>query len=314
MRSDHSRKPPARARPPRAAAVTARRRRRRGAAVAALLAGAIAAAGAVAAAPSSDRHAGGDAPPRATPGASAAATPPVAAVSTAAARLRLEVLRAGSGVRSAEIVRPRGGGDLPGVVFLHGWGLVARSDYRPWIRHLAREGNQVIVPRYQRDEHSDPGRALADALAGIRAAFRRAPGARTSLVAAGHSAGGALAADYAASARARKLPRPVAVFSVYPGRKILGYPNGIPEIDPARIAPGTWLTAMAGANDVVVAQAPAQTLIRDATGVSPRRKRYVLVRTPSVADHYGPTRATRTTRRVFWARLDRLIARARPSG
>ena len=312
MRSQQPRKPPARV-DARRAALAARRRRRR-AAVAVLLAAAIAAVGAIAAATSSGRHDGGAAPPRPTPGASAAATPSAVAGPTARTRVRLEVLRVGSGVRSAEIVRPRGGADLPGVVFLHGWGLVARSDYRPWIRHLAREGNQVIVPRYQRDEHSDPGRALADALAGIRISLRQVPGARTSLVVAGHSAGGALAADYAASARERKLPRPVAVFSVYPGRKILGYPNGIPEVDPARIAAGTWLTAMAGAKDAVVAQAPAQALIGDATGVSSRRKRYVLVRTPSVDDHYGPTRATRAARRVFWARLDRLIARARRSG
>ena len=223
----------------------------------------------------------------------------------------LESIRTGGGVRGAEILRPAGGDDLPGIVFLHGWGLVDRSDYRPWIRHLARAGNQVIVPRYQRDERSDPGRSLDNAIAGIRAAFRTAPGAKRRLVVAGHSAGGALAADYAASARARALPSAVAIFSVYPGRLILGFPGGIPEVDPSRIPAGTRILAMAGARDTVVGQAPAQELIAEASQVGPGWKRYMLVDTPSVADHYGPTRATRRARRAFWVRLDRLIAAAR---
>lgn len=226
-------------------------------------------------------------------------------------RAALESIRTGGGVRGAEILRPRGGGDLPGIIFLHGWGLVERSDYRPWIRHLARAGNQVIVPRYQRDEDSDPGRSLDDAVAGIRRALRRAPGAQRQLVVGGHSAGGALAADYAGVARARRLPRPRAVFSVYPGRRILGYPDGIPQVDPGRIPSGTRILAMAGARDTVVGQSPAQELIADARQVGAARKRYVLVEQRSIAGHYGPTRATRLARRVFWGRIDRLIAAAR---
>ena len=224
---------------------------------------------------------------------------------------RIETLRAGRGVRGAEIVRPAGTTPLPGVIFLHGWGLVARSDYRPWIRHLARAGNQVIVPRYQRNKDSDPGRALRDALAGVRAAVRKAPIAPGTLVVAGHSAGGALAADYAASAAARRLPPALAVFSVYPGRRILGYPLGIPEVDPRRIPTKTRIVAMAGAKDVVVGRAPAQQLVAGARRVPDSRKRYVLVRRDSVAGHYGPTRSTRSARKVFWDRLDRLIARSR---
>ena len=227
------------------------------------------------------------------------------------ARTFLESIRTGGGARGAEILRPRGGDELPGIIFLHGWGLVERSDYRPWIRHLAREGNQVIVPRYQRDEDSDPGRALGDAVAGIRRALRRAPGARRQLVVGGHSAGGALAADYTGVAQARGLPRPLAVFSVYPGRRILGYPNGIPEVDPARIPPGTRILAMAGARDTVVGQSPAQELVAGARRVGAAKKRYVLVEQRSIAGHYGPTRTSRIARRVFWGRFDRLIAAAR---
>ncbi len=231
---------------------------------------------------------------------------------TAPATIRLESLRVGSGVRGAEIIRPSGmPGRLPGIVFLHGWGLVAHGDYRPWIRHLARAGNQVILPRYQFDEHSIPDRAFPNALAGIRAALRRSPVARGTLVVAGHSAGAALAADYAASAPALGLPRPLAVFSAYPGRRILGYPAGVPEVSPARIPAPTRILALAGAADQVVGVAPAQGLVHAAVHVPTRRKRYVLVSDPKVDDHYGPTRHGRRARAAFWKRLDALVRLAR---
>ena len=277
-------------------------RSRRGRAVLALAGAGTVAAGAVALAAGGSDHA-------------RAPTPRSALTETAAPEpsrsMRLESISTGGGIRGAEILRPKGGEHLPGVVFLHGWGLVSRADYRPWIRHLARDGNQVIVPRYQRDERSDPGEALGAAIAGIRRALRLAPRAGHGLVVAGHSAGGALAADYAASARARGLPEPLAVVSVYPGRKIIGYPAGIPEADPARISPGTRIVAMAGASDTVVGQAPAHELVAAASRVASPRKRFVLVEQRSLADHYGPTRSTRLAARVFWERLDRLIVSAR---
>jgi len=228
--------------------------------------------------------------------------------------LRLERIEVGRGARGAAVVRPSElEGPQPGVVLLHGWGEVERSDYRGWIRHLAQAGNTVIVPRYQRSAQSPPDRVLANALAGVRSSLRRAPIAPGSLVVAGHSAGAALAADYAGSARREGLPRPRAVFAAYPGRIILGYPGGIPAVDPSAISARTRILAMAGANDRVVAQAPARELIRSAVNVPTRRKRFILVQDPAVDDHGGPQRAGRAARRIFWARLDRLIALARRS-
>lgn len=261
---------------------------------------------------------GGGDQPRVTGGLAAAspprtATTPLDRGTAPVPRVtRLESISVGGAPGGAEIVRPAGlRTRLPGVIFLHGWGLVARSVYRPWVRHLAKLGNEVIVPRYQLNKYSVPARALPDALTGIRAALRRAPVAQGTLVVAGHSAGAALASDYAASAPALGLPRPLAVFAAYPGRRILGYPGGIPQVDPARIPARTRVLAMAGANDVVVAQAPARELIAAATRVPRTRKRYVLVRDPAVDDHYGPTRSGPHARAAFWKPLDRLIARAR---
>ena len=125
---------------------------------------------------------------------------------------------------------------------------------------------------------------------------------------AGHSAGGALAADYAGIARSVGLPVPLAVFSAYPGRKLPRLPFGIPELDPARIPAATRLVALAGTSDRVVGMRPARRLARLAGA---RRRQLVVIRDPAVSDHLGPQRADAPARREFWARLDRLIRAAR---
>ena len=208
------------------------------------------------------------------------------------------------------VVRPDSAGPFPAVVFLHGWGYHQERFYRRWIQHLARQGNAVIVPRYQTSRRSDPARVRRAMLRGIRAALRHVDVAPGSLVAAGHSAGAALAADYAAIAEAQQLPRPRAVFAVYPGRAIIGTP-GIPAADPARIAPSTRLLVLAGAGDIVVGQAPARQLVQSAPQVPSSRRRFVLVDHPAVRDHLAPLRSSRAARRAFWRRLDRLIDSAR---
>jgi dienelactone hydrolase len=137
----------------------------------------------------------------------------------------------------------------------------------------------------------------------VRAALRRAPVDERSLVVAGHSAGGALAADYAAGAEDAGLPPPVAVFAAYPGRRIGGLPGLVTERGPA--PRGVEVVALAGARDEVVGSAFARRIARLGRG------RLVRVADPAVADHLGPQRPGAAARRAFWAPLDRLIARAR---
>ena len=211
----------------------------------------------------------------------------------------------GSGPQTATIVRPDVDGRVPVVLFLHGWGATRPRFYRPWIDHLARAGNAVIYPRYQDSVVDQPSEVLGNALAGVRLALKQVDEEPGSLVVAGHSAGGALAADYAAIARTAKLPQPVAVFSAYPGRTLRGVRVGIPEIDPARIPGDTEVVALAGTDDRVVGSRVARR-IASATGGS-----LVVVDDPRTADHLGPQRATAASRREFWARLDALIRRAR---
>lgn len=220
----------------------------------------------------------------------------------------------GNGARTVAVVRPaEAESPLPAVLFLHGWGYQRGSAYRPWLRHLARRGNAVIVPRYQTGPRSDPATVRGAMLSGFRTALRRVDVAPGTLVVAGHSAGAALAADYAAVARSEQLPQPRAVYAVYPGRAIIGTP-GIPSANLASIPATTRLLAMAGARDIVVGQAPAREMVATARSIPESRRRLVLVNRPEVAGHLAPLRNSPVARATFWRRLDRLIDAARSPG
>lgn len=90
-------------------------------------------------------------------------------------------------------------------------------------------GLAVIAPRYQTRERTPPEAALDNALAGIRAALDRVPIRPGGVVVVGHSAGAALAADYAAVAARERLPRARAVLAIYPGRIIRATSPPIPR-------------------------------------------------------------------------------------
>ena len=195
-------------------------------------------------------------------------------------------------------------GPLPAVLFLHGWGATEPRFYAPWIAHLARAGNAVIYPRYQESVAEPPSQVLGNAIVGIRTALTGADLDTDSLVVAGHSAGGALAADYAAIAPRTGLPPARAVLSMYPGRSLRGIEVSIPSVGP--VPRGVRLVVLSGARDRVVDPRDAQAIIR---GAETRRRRHVLVRAPGAADHLGPQRATPVSRREFWDRLDALTGR-----
>ena len=224
---------------------------------------------------------------------------------------RVVTEQVGRGPQTAFIVRPDVEGPLPVVLFLHGWGATLPRSYRPWLDHLARAGNAVIYPRYQDSVLTPPDQVLGNLIAGVRLALGELEERPGSLVVAGHSAGGALSADYAAIAAQAGLPAPRAIFSMYPGRSLRGVAPSIPEVAPAQIPASTRLIALAGARDSVVGTAPARRIVASATRLPRARREYVLIRDPAVDDHLGPQRSTPDSRRVFWRRLDRLIADAR---
>jgi len=219
----------------------------------------------------------------------------------------LQRVDVGAGARGAAVFRPAGAArPLPVVVFVHGLFATDPDTYGAWIRHLVRDGNVVIYPAYQ-GALTPPAAFLANTVAGVRAALARLPRRPRTVVVAGHSAGGALAADYAAAARDLGLPPARAVYSVYPGRALDGVPLRIGEANPAGVPPGTRILALAGARDRTVGTATARAIVRDATSVPRARRTYRLVTDARVDEHLSPLRTDAVARRTFWAPLDRLL-------
>jgi len=175
---------------------------------------------------------------------------------------RLVTETVGRGVQQSTILRPGGRRRFPVVVFLHGWGAPETAFYRPWLEHLARRGSAVIYPRYQDSFVQPPRQALGNVLAALRIALARPGLDLDGLVIAGHSAGGALAADYAALAPTAGLPAPEAIFAAYPGRRLPRVPSGLPEVPPRLIGAGTRILALASRTDRVVGTATAQAMVR----------------------------------------------------
>ena len=229
---------------------------------------------------------------------------------------RIEQLSAGRGRTGALVFRRADlrGKRLPVVLFVHGWGGIAPEIYRGWIDHLARRGNAVIYPRYQDSVITPPGTALGNLILGVRAALALpgAPVDPSSLVAVGHSAGGVLAADYAAAASAARLPTPRAIFAAYPGRAFgPDTPPSIPEIPGAAIPATTRIVALAGERDEVVGTRWARRLIANAPAVPRAQRQYRLVTDDAVDDHQAPAGIGAAARTTFWRPFDELTALAR---
>jgi acetyl esterase/lipase len=223
----------------------------------------------------------------------------------------IERVDVGHGDEGAAVFRPGGqAGRLPAVLFLHGLFATDPQTYGAWIRHLVDEGNVVIYPTYQR-VFTPPAAYLANTIAGVRAALRRVPVEQRTLVAVGHSAGGALAADYAAVATDLGLPPPRLVYSVYPGRGLEGIPFSIPKANPAGIPRDTRIVTLAGAEDRTVGTTVAREIVLDAKTVPRSRRSYRLVSDPRVGRHLAPLRSDAVARRVFWMPLDRLLRQDR---
>lgn len=218
----------------------------------------------------------------------------------------------GTGPRRVRVLSPRGHqpvGGRPTVLFLHGWLAIDPRYYEGWLVHLVRRGNAVVYPEYQVPK-SLPSHFLASALTGVRAALAALRTRRGSLVAVGHSAGGTLAADYAAVACGLGLPAPQAVFSVFPARRLREYPEPIPHRRWASIPRAVEVLAVGGDEDDVVGLAQAQRIGDEAPG-----GRYELVTAEGADTHLAPQADRPTVRRVFWRRFDALAkdARARPA-
>jgi pimeloyl-ACP methyl ester carboxylesterase len=193
------------------------------------------------------------------------------------------------------------------VVFLHGYSGEAREEtpvnHVPWLRHLAREGNDVIYPRYERGGGPNPFPHL---VAGVDAALAKLGHPKLPTVVIGYSRGARIAVDYAAyQAEAGHEPR--AVLAVFPAintpYEILG-PLG-------KLDRETKIVMMIGDRDTGVAGSGAHLLLYRLAAVDfpPDRIKIIGVKSTKgfVADHTSPMKTSPQARNAFWTPADRLI-------
>ena len=183
----------------------------------------------------------------------------------------------------------------PVIIFLHGWSAMKPEPYQDWINHLVRRGNIVIYPRYQAKISTKPGEFTPSAIKAVKSALvvldqsDHVHPDREKVAVVGHSMGGILTANLAASG-GEGLPPIKAAMCVEPGSG--GFPI---TADYSKIPAGTLLLCIAGDQDKLVKETKAKDIFSGATSVAKADKNYILAISdahgspPVTANHMAPT-------------------------
>ena len=226
-----------------------------------------------------------------------------------AAADRLVEERLGRGADEVWIFRPSGP-PRSLVVFVHGLGLGETTpvNHRPWLEHLARDGSAVIYPRYERALGSRA--AVRHLVVGVRLAYRHLGSPKLPLVAIGYSRGGELVADYAAVAPIAGPP-PAEVINLFPA----GQDPADPPFDLRSVDRHARFTILLGDHDAVVDGAGGHQLLMrlQAAGFPPERISVAVIHSRGgfVVTHTAPLEVSPAAKAAFWARVDRIVDRAR---
>ena len=215
----------------------------------------------------------------------------------------------------------------PLIVFNHGWMGIDPRFYQAWIDHLAKRGNIVVFPQYQRGPLTLPQLFTPFAVAATKDAIRRLQQGghvRPDLgkfAIVGHSAGGAITANMAARAAADGLPTPKAIMPVEPGTGAeTGREWTVPLEDFSKIPRGCLMLVVVGADDKLARDVSAKQIFRGASQIPAEDKDFVIVNTDRhgqpalIADHFAPCGAVEGTRSqvdaldyyAFWKLFDAL--------
>jgi len=114
------------------------------------------------------------------------------------------------------------------LVFLHGYGGYNPMIYGKWLKHLVKQGNIVIYPRYQKNLATPrPNKFAINVAKAIQDAKRELENRENitplwkDLTFVGHSYGGVVSADLAANFVEYNIPQPKAIMLVSPGTAYL---------------------------------------------------------------------------------------------
>ncbi len=208
--------------------------------------------------------------------------------------------RWGRGADECWIFTPAGPqpASAPVVVFCHEWLAMVPAMYEAWVTHLVRRGNIVIFPRYQVGARTPAGDFTPNAAGAVRDALVRLKGLRVVLpqtdrfALVGHSAGGVVAANLAATWQTVGLPRPRALMCVEPARSLQHNSTwGIPPADYSALPADMLLLCVVGAEDHLAGSETARDIFTGARLIPPANKNLVTVQSdrhgepPLVADH-----------------------------
>lgn len=171
------------------------------------------------------------------------------------------------------------------IVFCHGLGMTNPKAYGAFIKHLVRQGNIVIYPRYQRTlslttgiaEYNDScAKGILKALDTIQQPGH-VKGRVYNYFILGHSVGGVLAANMTMLYAQYGLPKPLTAFSMQPGAAT--YLMSDYSTFPADVK---YLIAV-GQDDAIVGTAPGTTIYNQSTAVPTSQKNLI----HHYSDNYG---------------------------
>ena len=191
------------------------------------------------------------------------------------------------------------------VLFVHGLGGQRETTpyyHRPWLAHMALEGDEVVYPAYEGFPLQNG--AMKHLVQGIANAVPHL--ARGVPVAAiGYSRGGRLVADYASISTAAGLV-PRRIFSVFPAGTM------DTPLDLAPLDGRTKVLIVAGDQDQTVANVGANQLVTQLAiaGFPYGDVKFEVVRSHGffIADHLSVLSDTAGARHAFWDRADRFFA------
>ncbi len=218
----------------------------------------------------------------------------------------------GHGSSQVWVLTPKTGKPRSIVVFIHGFTATSPFEWHQvWLDHLLARGSIVVFPVYQTT--GDAGEfvtARLDLRVGLHTAFRVLAQRNLPVVAAGYSLGAALAFFYAADAAGWGVPRPEAVYSIFPVDPLQMDP-GLLHLGPP---PRVRTLILVGDRDDVVGSLGADAFWNWLRPVPPGLKTYRLLHSDPKGlffNHEAPTNVfLPAMRKVFWQPLDRFVSTA----